>query len=204
MRRGLIPRDSVWIDSLYRARSAAAAALDSAGEAYPAYLAYRDVRSDFAVLHDVAADSARGVTLAASKPVRRVLEHRADIAARHRAYLETLQHFIARARRESESPRLSPSLKELEIARLQRQAADTSDRYAALGAAQLLEQVFVVTAFYEPREALASGHPERALALLEIADAIHPGAPFVCASRREALRKLGRTAEAAALRCSSD
>ncbi len=204
MRRGLIPRDSVWIDSLYQARSAAAAALDSAGEAYPAYLAYRDVRSDFAVLHDVAADSARGVTLAASKPVRRVLEHRADIAARHRAYLETLQHFIARARRESESPRLSPSLKELEIARLQRQAADTSDRYAALGAAQLLEQVFVVTAFYEPREALASGRPERALALLEIADAIHPGAPFVCASRREALRKLGRTAEAAALRCSSD
>jgi hypothetical protein len=60
----------------------------------------------------------------------------------------------------------------------------------------------VVTAFYEPREALAGGNAGRALALLEIADAIHPGAPFVCVSRKEVLGKLGRAAEADTIRCS--
>lgn len=203
MRRGLIPRDSLWIDSLYRVRSARARTADSAGDAYQAYLAYREVRGDFAVLRDVSDDSARAVALAGTKPVRRVLEHRADVAARHRAYLERLQRFIARTRNGTAAPPLTASLRDLEIARLQRQAADTSDRFAALGAAQLLEQVFVVTAFYEPREALSGGNPGRALALLDIADAIHPGAPFVCAGRKEALGKLGRTAEASALRCSS-
>lgn len=204
MRRGLIARDLVWIDSLYRASSAGAAAADSAGGGYAGFLRYREVLADFSGLHDVSADSVRAVALLRTAPVRRVLEHRAEIAERHRAYLGRLQRFIASARARTEQKQLTSSLKELQIARLQREAADTSDRYAALGAAQLLEQVFVVTAFYEPRQALAGQNPARALAFLEIAESIHPGVPFVCASRKEALEKSGRADEASAIHCASN
>jgi predicted esterase len=203
MRRGLVPRDSAWVDSLYSLRSAGAAAADSAGDRYTALLAYHAVRDDFAGLHDVTPDSARAVALTRTAKVRRALEHRAEIAERHRAYLGTLRRFIARTRESHEQQKLSQSLKELQIMRLVKQAADTGDRSSALGAAQLLEQVFVVTAFYEPREALAGGNPARALGLLDIAEAIHPGSPFVCASRKEVLEKLGRAAEADAIRCPS-
>ncbi len=192
MRRGLIPRDSVWIDSLYHARSAGAAA---AGDGVDAYLKYRDVRTDFAGVHDVTADSAHVEALVRTRLVRRWLAHREEIAERHRAYLSRLRRFIARTREGTKPQDLSESLKALQFARLEQQAADSSDRLAALGAAQLLEQVFVVTAFYEPRQALAEKNPARALALLAIAEAIHPGAPVVCASRREALEQLGRADE---------
>jgi hypothetical protein len=202
MRRGLIERDSAWIDSLYEGGSARAAELESAGKGYAAYLARRELRGDFAGLRDVRSDSLRMAALGHTAEVRRTLEHRADIAERHRSYIRKLQQFIARVRENREQRPLAQDLKELQIARLQREASDSGDRFGALGAAQLLEQVFVVTAFYEPREALAGGNAGRALALLEIADAIHPGAPFVCVSRKEVLGKLGRAAEADTIRCS--
>jgi len=201
MRRGLIARDSAWIDSLYRTRSASAAA---AGDGYAAYLAYREVRADFAGLHDVGADSGRVVSLERTAQVRRTLEHRDEVAERYRADLARLQRFIARTREAAKPEALSRSLKALQITRLKEQAAETSDRIAALGAEQSLEQIFVVTAFYEPRAALAGKNPARALALLAIAETIHPGTPFVCASRKEALAAQGRTEEATALRCTSN
>ncbi|MEO8138801.1 MAG: hypothetical protein ABI742_04090, partial [Gemmatimonadota bacterium] len=110
----------------------------------------------------------------------------------------------ARVRARHEPPRLAPSLKELQVTKLQRQAADSGDRLASLNAAQLLEQLFVMTAFYEPREAMNAGDPARALALLDIAEAIHPGVAFVCSSRQEALTRAGRADAAAELRCPSN
>jgi len=204
MRRGLIARDSAWIDSLYRTRSASAAAAEAAGDGYAAYLGYREVRADFAGLHDVGADSGRVVSLERTAQVRRTLEHRDEVAERYRADLARLQRFIARTREAAKPEALSRSLKALQITRLKERAAETSDRIAALGAEQSLEQIFVVTAFYEPRAALAGKNPARALALLAIAETIHPGTPFVCASRKEALAAQGRMEEATALRCTSN
>ncbi len=202
MRRGIIPPDSAWIDSLYHARSASAAATPA--NSYEAYVAFRALHADFSGLRDVATDSSRSLALARSKPVRRRLEHREEIAARYREYVLNLQQFIVKLRSAASPPPLSRALKELEIARLQRQAADSTDRDAALGAAQMLENAFVITVFYEPREAMQSGNPTRALALLDIAEAIHPGAAIICTSREAALTALGRSADAAALRCTSN
>jgi len=165
MRRGLAARDSAWIDSLYRTRSASAAAAEAAGDGYAAYLAYREVRADFAGLHDVGADSGRVVSLERTAQVRRTLEHRDEVAERYRADLARLQRFIARTRQAAKPEELSRSLKELQIARLKERAAETSDRIAALGAEQSLEQIFVVTAFYEPRAALAGKNPMTACAV---------------------------------------
>lgn len=202
MRRGIIPPDTAWIDSLYRARSAVAATTSEAP--YEEYLAYRALAADFSGLRDVSADSSRILALARSKPVRRTLAHREEIAARYRDYVLNLQRFIVTLRSASAPPALSRALKELQIARLQRQTADTTDRDAARGAAQMLENVFVITAFYEPREAMQSGDPARALALLEIAETIHPGAAIICTGRQAALTSLGRLADAAALPCASN
>lgn len=204
MRRGLIERKMAWVDSIYRARESVAASLDSAGDRPGAALAYRALAADFAALRDVSTDSARLAALLRDRAVIRAGERRAALAAHYHQYIERLRRFIAKVRQADAAPSLPAARKELQLQRLARQAADSGDRPAALEATQLLEQVFVVTAFYEPREALAAGHPARALALLEIAESIHAGTSLVCERRREALADLGRAREAAALPCQAE
>ncbi len=79
------------------------------------------------------------------------------------------------------------------------------DGETARAAQRLLEYVFVVAAFYEPRRYLAEDALDRAQAFLDLADAVKPGHPGVCAGLAHVHARSGRTAEALeALGCAAD
>jgi hypothetical protein len=198
MRRELKPVAATWIDSLYQARLDSARAVESAGDPFGAWRRYRLTRDDFDGLRDVATAAGRVAGLERSKPVRQAIDRQREAAIRSREYLAALQRYIGAVRHSDQPPNLARSLDDLSIRRLQGEARDSRDTVRALAAQRLLEHAFVVTAFYEPRDAFDASNPARALALLEVAEAIHPGIPFVCHDRKRALAWLGRDTTAAA------
>ena len=198
MRRGLTESNEAWIDSLYRARLAAAAAAD---QPLDAYRLYRAVANDFKGIRDVTGAGQRAARLEAGKQVQRVLARQQEIQQRYKDYFAALRRVVAELQRPATMPELSHLLKELSIRKLQREAANQSDSLGALAAQRLLEQDFTWASFYWPRN-MAAGDPAKILVLLDLAEIIHPGRQGVCESRREALRKLGRADSAGAGACS--
>ena len=198
MRRGLTESNEAWIDSLYQARLAAAAAAD---QPLDAYRLYRAVANDFKGLRDVTGAGQRAARLEAGKQVQRVLARQQEIQQRYKDYFAALRRVVAELQRPATMPELSHLLKELSIRKLQREAANQSDSLGALAAQRLLEQDFTWASFYWPRN-MAAGDPAKILVLLDLAEIIHPGRQGVCESRREALRKLGRADSAGAGACS--
>jgi len=66
---------------------------------------------------------------------------------------------------------------------------------------RLLSYAFLVLASYESSEAFRENNPARALALLDVADAIRPGSASVCARRKRAMGMMGRDTSEAAQPC---
>jgi hypothetical protein len=201
MRRRLEPKNDPWIDSLFAARAGAADAADASHQEVSAYQLYRAVASDFRGLRDVGDAEHRVVRLEENKEVRRVLERQREMQVRYQEYFASLRRVVVDLRRPGARLELSHLLKQLSIGRLQREAANQGDSALALSAQRLLEQVFSFASFYWPRIAFDDGNPAKALAVLELAEVIHPGREGVCENRKEALRQLGRADSAAATSC---
>ncbi len=196
MRSGLRSRDTRWIDSVLHVQRDSARRLEAAGHHYAAYRLYRWMARDFAGLHDVAAEAARATELDSSSAVERVRRQLDAESHRVTDYSREMVGFFLDARKASAPQPLKRSLKQLRIRDLERHAANTADSLGAQASRRMLENVFVLAAFYEPREYLAVGEAERALALLALADEIKPDAPMVCYNRARALALLGRDDEA--------
>lgn len=191
MARGLAPRREPWLDSLYRRRFAAADSLALGGSRYAAWLGFASLAQDFRGLRDVDAVGARAGALGRTKDVKRVLSRNSELREEQREAARTLRLFLERLRAARKSPSLAAALEELQVRRWQR-AARERDTVAAYAAARRLEDIMVMTSYYGPRDYLAAGDGARALALLDIAEAIRPGLPHVCEARAKALRLLGR------------
>ena len=88
-------------------------------------------------------------------------------------------------------PLTSRSLNTLEIARLKRRQ-ESRDRFDGEAARRILGHVYSYTAFYETHRYLEEDRPDRALAMLAIADAIHPDSPRVCLGQARAYARLGQ------------
>lgn len=201
MRRRLIAARPEWVDSLYRRELAEAARLESGGDAYEAWRRFEAIAVDYAGLRPVDTVAVEARRLAADRRVRRAVDRYREVDRAFARYVDGLRQYLTRVRLGTKPPSQADGLKAIELRRLARAAADTADRIGALAAARLLEQAFVTLSFYEPRQWLDRGDGARAVALLDLAEAIHPGRPHVCTARRKALTLLGRTAEAEALSC---
>jgi hypothetical protein len=137
-----------------------------------------------------------------SKEVRAANKKVEKLEARFNKYDEKLASFIQKFEKSRELPPLEKFLDELDIRSLQRDAERTDDRVSARGAARILAQTFAITSFYQPRQYLQQGDTVRALAMLDIAEAIKPGDSGVCYSRARVLARRGQTQPALqALRC---
>lgn len=205
MRSGLRERDDSWIDSLHLSELDSAAQLEDEGHLYAAWERYGALARDFAGLRDVSAAEARAVALRDTAPVTAVRRFLEAETHRERDYAELMADFFRQARTSPVPQPLGPALERLRIRELQDQAAQQEDTLGALAARRRLDGVFVTAAFYEPREYLAHGQADRALALLELAREIQPGAPIVCYHRARALLQQGRADQAVAeLACWAD
>jgi predicted esterase len=205
MRSGLRERDDSWIDSLHQSELDSATRLEAGGHLYAAWQRYGAIARDFAGLRDVSAVEARVAALQDSAPVAAVRRFLEADAHRDRDYAELMADFFRQARTSPVAQPLDLALARLQIRELQLQAAQQEDTLAALAARRRLDGVFVTAAFYEPREYLAHGEADRALALLALAGEITPAAPIVCYHRARALLQQGRMDQAVAeLTCWAD
>jgi len=203
MRHGLRERDPEFIDAMYTARTSRARELEAAGASYEAWVLYRAAAEDFEGLRDVSVAVLKAESLGETKEVRRTLSHLDRLAHEQAVYEGHIYDFIEQFRK-SGPFRHTRSLIQLRVKSLLKRAR-ADDPLEALGAQRLLELAFVNTAFYEPRDYMTAGDPQRAAAMLEVANAIKPSHPRVCYGLARARARLGWTEEALnALECAID
>ena len=198
MRAGLRERDDPWIDSLLRGELDSVARLERGGHLHAAWERSAAIARDFAGLRDVSAAEARAAALADAAPVTAVRRFLEAEAYRERDYIELTTGFFREARQSPAPPPVDRAVERLQVRKLKRQAEQRQDTLAAQAARRHLERLFADAAFYEAREYLAVGEAARALALLDLAGEIKPGAPIVCYHRARALLQQGRADQAVA------
>jgi predicted esterase len=201
IRQRLRPNDEAWVDSLYQSRIDSARALEATGDIFGAWQRYRWILADFQGLHVVADADSAAEHLGSTGEVRRAISQQRRSATRSQEYLSTLARWLEKLHGSDKPPTIDRVLMDLAIDHLQRESRDTSDTAAALAAGRLLEYVFVLTSSYEAQAAFDGGDPARALLLLELANAIHPDVPRVCADQRKALALLGQDTTGSAKPC---
>jgi dienelactone hydrolase len=195
MRGGLRPVEDAFVDSLLAAERGEARRREGAGDPYGALRAYRAVVSDFSGLRDVAAERERADRLARSPAVRHHEERVRKLLAETREYRLSMVRTLMAARDESPPPDTRTLARRLELDSLQARASG-ADSLDAAYARRMLAGVAVETRFYEPRAYLAAGKPDRALAVLGLAERLAPGSPDVCWFRARALAEARRPDEA--------
>jgi predicted esterase len=202
MRRGLVPRNQPWIDSLYRAWLGPAARVDSAGDAPVAARQYRLGRADFDGLTDVTAISVRVAALDKDPRVRRTAAAEAAGAERDWSLASALAAFANDLKAAPSPPSIDQAKKRLELDALRRDAARTADSTASVAARRALERIFTHMSFYAPREYFDAKRYAHAAYALQIARLIKPDEGGACFWQARALAQLGDRAKAlSALEC---
>ena len=201
MRTGLKPAAPAWVDSLYGARLELGRALEAAGDSFAAWQRYRLTVGDFDGLREATAAAERAARLQRTQPVQAALKQQRKNVSRSGEYLTLVRQYVAKVKASSEPPGLESSLKDLQIRQLQREAETGTDTLTVQAVRRLLSYAFLVLASYESSEAFREDNPARALALLDVADAIRPGSAGVCARRKRAMGMMGRDTSEAAEPC---
>ena len=197
MRTGLIDVDQGAVDSLFEADMQAARALERDGHLLDALLRYRSAATDYAGLHATTGPVADTLRLSRTAGVRAERKRRGEIERRQFACVARMATYFAGLRDGSRKPQsLSQVLKHFDVPATQRLAADQTDREASTAAHRRLEHLYVMTAFYEPRDRFERHDPAGALGMLEIAEVIKPQTPWLCYDRSRALASLNRIDEA--------
>ncbi len=192
MKSGLAPRDEGWIDSLLAARRRSAEALSGAD----ALREYRSLAADFIGLRDVADAEARRDALAADPAVRREMGRRDALAARYREYNRRIQEFREELSAAERMPPVSRGMEALEVERILRESADSSDVAAMKGAQRMVALALVWTAGYGLRLYMEKRDFTRAVAVLRIAERLRPRDPGICYSLARALAQQGESSPA--------
>jgi len=195
MRRGLRSYDTAWVERLAHRQLAAARSLEASGPVLEAVEAYQAIASDFSDLPHAREARDRVSALAERADAHLALANRARLAhasARYRAMLD-----LAMGALDGREGR--PSARDLrrllKIDSLKSQAAQGPGE-AADAAQRLLQFVFVISSFYQPRHYIGRGDHERALIALEVAAMIDGQNPRVCLHRGYAWALGGRVKEA--------
>jgi tetratricopeptide (TPR) repeat protein len=202
MRYGLKPRDQGWLDSAYTASMAKAAAMADSGDVYHAWRKYVAIANDFEGMKDVREAAARADRLAKSDEVHRVDRHIAETVKAQAGYNHKLAEFLGDFRKSAGEP-LDQSLVKVQLRALEARVA-SGDSIDANAAERGLEQLWVYSSFYEPMDYLDRGDPTRALAILEVAQAMRPNDPDVCYNQARAFARLKQESQAIeALECAA-
>jgi hypothetical protein len=204
MRTGTRPADAAWIDSLYQARLETGRALESKGDSFGAWQRYRLTIGDFDGLHESAAAAEGAARLQRGKAVQEALRQQRRNVKLSGQYLAAVRQYVAKVRASKEPPDLQSSLEDLRIRELEREAGTATDSLAVQALRRLLSYAFLVMSSYESSEAFKADNPARALALLDVADAIRPGSTSVCSRRKRAMAMLGQDTSTAARPCSAE
>jgi predicted esterase len=197
MRRRLVPPDSVLVARLFARDSTALARSRAAGQWVDAVARAREIVTDFGGLRDTGAAAAELRELADDGRVRAQVARAEALIEEGRRRDRRLFEYLDRVRAMRQPPRPGDAIRELDIRGLQRLRGGP-DTARALAAGRALEQIFVAVSFYAPREFIARGDPERALAMLDVAESIRSEHPQVLLFRARALAAAGRFEEARA------
>jgi hypothetical protein len=203
MRTGITPTDAAWIDSLYQVRLDMGRDLEAKGDTFAAWQRYRLTIGDFAGVHDTAAAAGSAARLLRGKAVQEALAQQRRNVKLSGQYLGAVRQYVAKVRASTTPPDVPSSLKDLKIRELQREVAEGTDSLAVQAVRRLLSYAFLVLASYESSDAFRANNPARALALLNVADAIRPGSTSVCDRRKRAMAMLGQDTSATARPCPS-
>lgn len=193
MQRGLLAPDLTWIDSLYRSRLRDAGMMRDAGASYRAWRQFRAIEADFAGTHELSAATAARAALEARTGVLEMERHMGELARRQDRFNQKLGEVLGDLR--ESAPPFTAAWQRLGIDELLERSRDPVDTMGAHAASRALEQMWVYLSFYEPREYLVQHDPDRAMAMLELAERLRPGDAGVSLYRAEALARLGRRPE---------
>lgn len=196
MRSGFVPQRASFVDSLYTHDLAQTTALEASGDSLMAFEELREMEADYRGLRATDDVTAQRVQLEATRAVRRGQKRERALLADAVSYDRRMWAYLERFRQATDPPGPAAVIHDLQVRRLEKQAANSADRLAAGAAVRVLERVFVNASFYGPREYLAQGKWKHALSLLEVADTIRRDQPAVLVDLARALTQLGRTGEA--------
>ena len=196
VRNGLAHHTTAWIKALYAAALDEALTLEQAGRPVNALWRYQEIERDFTDLVAPTQARQRADALAQDPNVQRTLALWHDLAERADQYKRKASDFVATYGKEDTLPSHRRALRLLDIRKLQRESADTTQPDVAAAAQRMLASASSQTGFYGPRDFFAQGDFKRAAGLLRIAHEISPTAPFTCYWLARAEAQLGRVAEA--------
>ncbi len=196
MQSGLRDRDEALIDYLHAAMMSDARRLEEAGRSYAAWIRFQAIVEDFSGLRDTAEARVKAGALGRLDTVRATQVRHAEIAREHATYQNRLMSFLAGLHGPERPPPLSRSLRTLQIKDLQRRAESAGDPLGAAAARRWLENAYVLTSFYVPRDLLDRNEPEFSLAALQIAAGIKPISARICLGEARAYAQMGKTRKA--------
>lgn len=205
VRSGLAQHSPAWIKALYAAAMDEALAFEQAGRPVYALWRYQEIVRDFMDLVATTQAQQRAEVLARDRDVQKTLALWTDMAERADAYKRTASNFVATYSQQESLPSHRRALRLLDIRRLQRESADTTQPDVAAAAQRMLASASSQTGFYGPRGFFEQGDFRRAAGLLRIAHEIRPTAAFTCYWLARAEAQLGRLGAALdALTCAID
>ncbi len=202
MRYGLKPVNRDWLDSAYAAGMAKAKALTDSGDGYHGWRKYLALANDFEGLRDVREAVSKAAQYGRSDAVKKTDKRIAETVKLQSGYNDRLALFLGDLRKSSAVP-LDQSIARSQLRELEVRAAG-SDSIDANAAERGLEQLWVYASFYEPMDYLDRGDPARALAILEVAQAMRPNDADVCYFQARAYARLKQQSQAIeALECAA-
>jgi predicted esterase len=193
MRSGYLELDEGWMAAVASRHLEDATMLGAAGAPREALRVYLGVAADFAELAEGGEAAERAAELAQNATVKAALDLEERLGEEDAAARVLFWEFVEGARGGGALD-AGEVVRTLDIPALRTRAQGRGEE--ARAAQRLLEYVFVVAAFYEPRQYLADGELSRAQAFLEVADAVKPKHPSVCVGFARVYARSDRTADA--------
>lgn len=177
MRRGLRERDAAMIERLWKEDLDGAAAVEASGDLAQVLRRWKAIESTFRDLRDVAIARARVEELEKDKAVKAALREQRKWDEWEARMRRQMGIAVATLRNEERPVPVGRLTGELRLGEINRHAA--AGGYEALAAGRVLSSMFSQLSFYLPREFMTAQRYDRAALVLEVADSMRPGVPFV-------------------------
>jgi dienelactone hydrolase len=152
MKSGRRAKDSALVERLLRDRLERAAAAEAAGKTTEAFRRSSEAAEDFRGLAGTREAEGTSARLAQSGSVRKALAEQEEREETERGSVDRLWADLTVALLSDPPSPLKAVVNQLQVARLRREAGPERPEPARLSAARVLEQIFVQTAFYLPRD----------------------------------------------------
>ena len=188
MKRALLPTDTAFVNRQFARDSIQARTAEAAGHVWDALLRWREMLSDYYGLHPTTLVSAEVARLDDDARVHREMARQAKLSRQVAETRRRLSAFLAETRDAKTLPDVKHAVKELQIDRMLKQAADTADADAAASAERELEDVRAHLGAFYARQALAAGRKDLALLYLDVAEVAQPGSTLRSPVRAEAMK----------------